>query len=97
MASSELLDYLEMFVSQTDSTIAVQGVSLDVDSSCPVAINTFNDLGCPPPTTAPSDNTAAIIGGVVAVVVATTIIVIVIAVLVANYHRAKLSIHRDVR
>ena len=40
----------------------------------------------------------SIIAGVVAVaiVVAVTVIVIVIAVLVANHHRAKLSIHQDV-
>ena len=46
----------------------------------------------------PESNVATIIGGVVAVavVVAVTIIVIVIAVLVANHHRAKLSIHQDV-
>ena len=47
----------------------------------------------------PAETSAgSIIGGVVAVavVVAVTIIVIVIAVLVANHHRAKLSIHQDV-
>ena len=90
---SELLD---TFVSQTGS-IAVQGVSLDVDSSCPVAINTINATGCPLPTIPPSDNTAAIIGGVVAVVVVMAVVIIVFAVLVANHHKAKLSTHQDVR
>ena len=94
---SELLGHLRTFVSQTGSTIAVQGVSLDVDSSCPVAINTFNDPGCLPPTIAPSDNTAAIIGGVVAVVVVMAVVIIVFAILVANHHRTKLSTHQDVR
>ena len=96
-SSSELLDDLGTFVSRTESTIAVQGVSLDVDSSCSVAINTFNDTGCPPPTISPSDNTAAIIGGVVVVVVVMAVVIIVFAVLVANHHRAKLSTHQDVR
>ena len=41
VTSSQLIAYLGTFVSQTDSTIAVQGLHLDVDSSCPVAIDTF--------------------------------------------------------
>lgn len=48
-------------------------------------------------TAVPASNVAAIIGGVVAVavVVAVTVVVILITVLVANHHRAKLSIQRD--
>ena len=96
-SSLQLLDYLRTFVLQPDFTIAVQGVSLDVDSSCSVTINAFNDTGCPLPTIPPSDNTAAIIGGVVAVVVVMAVVIIVFAVLVANHHKAKLSTHQDVR
>ena len=64
--TSLLLAHLKTFVSQTDSTIAVQGVRLDVDSSCPVFIHSFGDPQCTITTT--SDSTAAIIGGVVAVI-----------------------------
>ena len=55
--TSLLLEHLETFVSQTDSTIAVQGVRLDVDSSCSVVINSFGDPQCTITTT--SDSTAA--------------------------------------
>ena len=46
VTSSQLVAYLELFVSQTDSTIAVQGLRLDVDRSCPVVINSFGDPQC---------------------------------------------------
>ena len=55
--TSLLLAYLETFVTQTDSTIAVQGVRLDVDSSCSVIINSFGDPQCT--LTATTDSTAA--------------------------------------
>ena len=86
--SSQLLAYL---VTKTDSstTIAVQGVRLDVDSSCPIAINSFSDPQCitvsPTPTAvAPqSDNTAAIVGGVFAVIVVVTVTIVIIMVIAA--------------
>ena len=46
VTSSQLLAYLEVFVSQTEFTIAVQGLRLDVDRSCPVVINSFGDPQC---------------------------------------------------
>ena len=46
VTSSQLLAYLEIFVSQRDSTIAVQGLRLDVDRSCSVVINSFGDPQC---------------------------------------------------
>ena len=55
--TSLLLAHLETFATQTDSTIAVQGVRLDVDSSCSVVINSFGDPQCTITTT--TDNTAA--------------------------------------
>ena len=101
VTSSQLLVYLETFVAKTDSstTIAVQGIRLDIDSSCPVAINSFSDPQCitvsPTPTTVAtqSDNNAAIIGGVVTVivVVAVTVIIIAIAALVTKYCRPRFT------
>ena len=46
VTSSQLLAYLEIFVSRTDSTIAVQGLRLDVDRSCSIVINSFGDPQC---------------------------------------------------
>ena len=57
VTSSQLVAYLEIFVSQADSTIAVQGLRLDVDRSCSVVINSFGDPQCTTATT--SDSTAA--------------------------------------
>ena len=88
-SSSQLIAHLQTFVAQPDSTIAVQGLRLDVDGSCSIVINSFRDPQCTtaspsvitPMTTSDSmatmtpqsDNTAAIIGGVVAVVIAMTL------------------------
>ena len=105
--TSLLLAYLETFVAQTDSTIAVQGVRLDVDSSCSVIINSFGDPQCTMTTASDSttvagqsDNTAAIIvGGVVAVIVVVAVTVIIIALIVAfvtRSHRAKFSVPQDI-
>ena len=46
VTSSQLVAYLEIFVSRTDSTIAVQGLRLDVDRSCSIVINSFGDPQC---------------------------------------------------
>ena len=95
ITSSQLLAYLEMFVVNGDSstTIAVQGVRLDVDNSCPVAINSFSDPQCISTTMTPqSDNTAAIIGGVVAVIVVVAVTVIIaIAAIVRKCCRSRFT------
>ena len=97
VTSSQLLAYLESFAARPDSTIAVQGLRLNVDRSCPIGINSFGDPQCSAATTA--ENTAAIIGGVVAViiVVAVTVIIITIAAFIMKSHRAKFSVHQDAR
>ena len=77
VTSSQLIAYLGTFVFRTDSMIAVQGLHLDVDSSCPVAIDTFGDPQCATTTTSESttteaaqpDITAATVGGVIALIV----------------------------
>ena len=42
-SSSQLIAHLQTFVAQADSTIAVQGVHLDVDGSCSIVVNSFGD------------------------------------------------------
>ena len=98
VTSSQLIAYLGTFVFRTDSTIAVQGLRLDVDSSCSIAINTFGDPQCPTATTT-SDSTAVIIGGVIAVivVVVVAVTVIVIAIAVIKSRRASFSLYQDAR
>ena len=44
--SSQLLTNIETWVAQTDTTIAIQGVRVHIDSSCPFAISTFGDPEC---------------------------------------------------
>ena len=106
VTSLQLLAYLEMFVARTGSTIAVQGLRLDVDSSCPVVINSFGDPQCSGATTfdsttmAGQSDTVAIIGGVVVVIVVVAVTVIIIALIagfVTRSHRAKFSVHQDGR
>ena len=103
--TSLLLAHLETFVTQTGSTIAVQGVRLDVDSSCSVVINSFGDPQCTITTTSDStttvavqSDTAAIVGGVVAVivVVAVAVVIIAIATLITRSRRARFSVPQDV-
>ena len=102
--TSLLLAYLETFVAQTESTIAVQGVRLEVDSSCSVIINSFGDSQCTMTTASDSttvagqsDTSAAfIVGGVVAVIVVVAVTIIIIAFLITRSHRAKFSVPQDV-
>ena len=94
----QIIAHLQTFVAQADSTIAVQGVCLDVDGSCSIVINSFGDPQCTtagPSVTTPmttlstttmtpqSDSTTAIIGGVVAVVIVVTLAVIVVIIAIA--------------
>jgi len=44
--SSQLLTNIKTWVAQTDTTIAIQGVRVRIDSSCPFAISTFGDPEC---------------------------------------------------
>ena len=107
VTSLQLLSYLEIFVARSGSTIAVQGLRLDVDSSCPVVINYFGDPQCSVATTSDStttgaaeSDTVAIIGGVVAVIVVVAVTVIIVALIagfVTRGHRAKFSVHQDAR
>ena len=100
-SSSQLIAHLQTFVAQADSTIAVQGVRLDVDGSCSIVINSFGDPQCTtasPSVTTPmttsdsmatmtpqSDNTAAIIVGVVTVVIAVTLAVTVAIIAIVAF------------
>ena len=97
-SSSQLIAHLQSFVAQADFTIAVQGLRLDVDSSCSIVINSFGDPQCTITTT--SDSTAAIIGGVVAVVIAmalaVTVVTLAIGVLVTKSRKGKLAIDQNV-
>ena len=94
--SSQLLTNLETWVAQVDSTIAVQGIRLDVDNSCPLAINNFGDPEC---ATEPAqlDSSGAIVGGVVSVLVVITsaVTLVVIAILVIRNRKAGFSIDQD--
>ena len=91
--TSLLLAYLETFVAQTDSTIAVQGVRLDVDSSCSVIINSFGDPQCTltdstaanpsvttPTTTSDSATVAGQSDNTVAIIGGVVAVIVVVAV-----------------
>ena len=108
--SSQLLRNVETWVAQTDTTIAIQGVRLDVDNSCILAISTFGNPECP--TVVPStnynditsatepaqlDNTGAIVGGVLTVIVLIVLAMTIIltAVLVIKNRKAGSSIDQD--
>ena len=95
---------------QMDSTIAIQGVRVHMDSSCPLAISTFSDPECTTGTTVvPSvstrltpgteniTSTGVIVGGVVIVIVVIVlaVTVIVIAILVIKNRKSGSSIDQD--
>ena len=91
-----------------EPNVTVNGATLRVDSGCPVAISSLDEIECDPPTTdsttdsstgsdsssSTSDNTAAIVGAVVAVTVVVFIIVCTAAItcLVVRYRRRKQSL-----
>ena len=61
--SSQIIVHLQTYFTQdTPPTIAVQGLHLNVDNSCPITINTFGDPQCTATTSTPmtSDSTLAI-------------------------------------
>ena len=101
VTNSQLIAYLgtSNSVFRTDSTIAVQGLCLDVDSSCSIAINIFGDPQHA--ITTAFDSTAAMIGGVIALIVVVIVVVavtvIIIAIAVIKSHRASFSFYQDAR
>ena len=99
VTNSQLIAYLGTSVFRTDSTIAVQGLCLDVDSSCSIAINIFGDPQHA--ITTAFDSTAAMISGVIALIVVVIVVVAVTVIIIANSvfrsRRTSLSLYQDAR
>ena len=94
--SSQLIEDIEQWVN-TGTSIAVQGVRINVDT-CPVVISSFEDPQCLDETIQPdSSSTAAIFGGVVAVVLIFAVTAIIIAALMTKNRKYKYSINQDLR
>jgi hypothetical protein len=65
-SSSELSSYIQRWI-RNDVTIPVQSVLINVDSSCMVAISSFDDEECQINSEQPTNNSSsAVIGGTVA-------------------------------
>ena len=94
--SSQLIEDIEQWVN-TGTSIAVQGVRINVDT-CPVVISSFEDPQCHDETVQPDfSSTAAILGGVVAVVLIFAVTVIIIAALMTKNRKYKYFINQDLR
>ena len=94
--SSQLTEYIQQWINRGTS-IAVQGVRINVDI-CPVVISSFEDPQCSDETIQPDfSSTAAIFGGVVAVVLIFAVTVIIIAALMTKNRKYKYSINQDLR
>lgn len=79
-SSSEILRYLEEWISSGTASILVQGLRLDLDSSClPIVIDSFSDPECMEEESneTGSDNTITIVGGVGGILAVATIVTIV--------------------
>ena len=76
-------------------TVAVQGLRLQVDGSCSIAISSFSDPECETEQQQPTSdsNLSAIIGGVVAGVVALIVTVLVVGLVVIMIKRRSATIH----
>ena len=65
-SSSELSSYIEQWI-RNDVTIPIQSVLINIDSSCMVAISSFDDGECQVNSKQPTNNnSSAVIGGAVA-------------------------------
>ncbi len=83
-ASSMILAFAEEWVTSSLATLVIQGVRLNIDSTCkPVAINSFTDPECDSTiatelTEEESNSTTLIVGGVAAVVLLSLIAVVAV-------------------
>ena len=85
VTSSQLISYIERWIT-VEGIVAVQGLRLRVDRSCPVEIRLFSDSLCQP---SDSSTSTAVIGGVVAAIVAVLVTVIVCVVVFVAVRRHK--------
>ena len=58
---TDLVDFLQEWVSSGSASVIVEQITLELDAMCPVKISSFNDPICPGPTTVKEeqDTTAA--------------------------------------
>ena len=90
-SNSELSSYIEQWI-RNDVTILVQSVLINVDSSCMVAISSFDDGECQIDSEKHTNNSSsAIIGGTVAGLLLLLILssAVVIALLIMLWRRKK--------
>jgi len=83
VTSSQLISYIKCWIT-VEGIVAVQGLRLRVDHSCPVEIRLFSDSLCQP---SDSSTSTAVIGGVVAAIVAVLVTVIVCVVVFVAVRR----------
>ena len=63
LIASEVLEYIEKWIHSTSSVI-IQNLNLNLNSTCPTVIAGFNSLECP--VQVDMENTAVIVGSVIA-------------------------------
>ena len=76
VTSSQLISYIERWIT-VEGIVAVQGLRLRVDRSCPVEIRLLSDSLCQP-----NSDSAAILGRVVAAVLAVLLVTVIVCVVV---------------
>ena len=90
-SSSELSSYIEQWIGN-DVTIPVQSILINVDSSCMVAITSFDDGECQANSKQPTNNNLlVIIGGTVTSLLLLLVLssVVIIALLIMLWWRKK--------
>ena len=90
--ASTLTNYIQQWTS-SGTSIAVLGLILDVDPTCPVHISSFSDPECAvtTPSSFPETDMLPIIAGAVAGVVIVIVIAITLIVIVAVIKRRRKS------
>ena len=84
----ELREDLTQWVSTSPSLI-IQGVKLEVDDTCPVAISDFDDVECPTNTKHPKNVAAIALGSNIGVIAIAVIIIIVLSVVIVKKCRIR--------
>ena len=97
LSTSEVLEYIEKWIRSTSSVI-IQNLNLNLNSTCPTVIADFNSLECPVqvPVTV-LDNTAVITSSVMAIVIFMLVLFVVFIafVFVIKRRRNKIANNRD--
>ena len=80
VSNSQLHTYIARWIEET-MTIVILGIQVDIESNCPVSVESFSDPECQP-TVDDNINTGIIVG----VAIGSTVILVIVCIALRNRH-----------